>query len=214
MPLLEAERLETSRPPSSLDVAVLDARFSQLSAAGRLRHTIEDAFAGRVALVSSFGADSAVLLHMVAAVDPETPVVFVDTGHLFPETLTYRDHLVERFGLKDVRTHTPEADDLVEHDGENFLWSSGPDLCCRFRKVLRATIYRVRSQKGGAATSNPTVASLLSGPIEHDGVDPRRSDSRPADAAGDPALHASDMDMRKKVLSLYRWTSGSRGLAV
>src|ERR1700761_5710341 len=66
-------------------------------------------FAGRIALVSSFGADSAVLLHMVAGIDRSTPVIFLDTGKLFPETLAYRDRLVEHIGLLDLRTARPAS---------------------------------------------------------------------------------------------------------
>ena len=68
----------------------------RLSAEKLLRLAIEDLFNGRIALVSSFGADSAVLLHMVAQIDKATPVLFLDTLHLFPETLAYRDALVDR----------------------------------------------------------------------------------------------------------------------
>ena len=72
----------------------LGARFAAMDAGALLRLSIRDLFPSRIALVSSFGADSAVLLHMVAQVDPATPVIFVDTGFLFPETLDYRDELV------------------------------------------------------------------------------------------------------------------------
>lgn len=136
MPLLEVGHLDAPAFSHDLDAAALDAAFARLSAEERLRRTLGELFADRVALVSSFGADSAVVLHMVAAIRPETPVVFVDTGHLFAETIAYRDRLIERLGLRDVRTVSPDADDLAQQDGENFLWSSAPDLCCRVRKVL------------------------------------------------------------------------------
>ena len=71
----------------------LETRFAQVRATSLLRLAIEDLYPGRIALVSCFGADSAVLLHMVAQVDKATPVVFVDTGQHFPETLAYRDDL-------------------------------------------------------------------------------------------------------------------------
>ena len=73
--------------------ARIEERFAALDARALLRLSIQDLFPGRIALVSSFGADSAVLLHMVSLIDKATPVVFVDTGHLFPETLDYRDEL-------------------------------------------------------------------------------------------------------------------------
>ncbi len=113
----------------------VEERFVALDARALLRLSIQDLFAGRIALVSSFGADSAVLLHMVSTIDKATPVVFVDTGHLFPETLAYRDELVALLGLTNVQGVTPSAEDLATYDGEQFLWSSDPDMCCEVRKV-------------------------------------------------------------------------------
>ncbi len=101
----------------------------------RLREAL-DRFRGRIALVSSFGADSAVLLHLLSRIDAAVPVLFIDTGHLFPETLGYRDRVVARLGLIDVRTFAPDARDLAEADPDVFLWSSDPDRCCHIRKVL------------------------------------------------------------------------------
>ncbi|WP_237477496.1 phosphoadenylyl-sulfate reductase [Lichenibacterium dinghuense] len=113
----------------------LGARFAAMGSGALLRLAIQDLFPGRIALVSSFGADSAVLLHMVAQVEKATPVVFVDTGFLFPETLDYRDELVNLLGLTDVRAVQPSEEDLAALDPEGFLWSSDPDRCCDIRKV-------------------------------------------------------------------------------
>ena len=92
-------------------------------------------FAGRTAVVTSFGAESAVLLHLVAGIEPKTPVIFLETGKLFPETLAYRDLLIERLGLEDVRSVTPDAAALLAADPAGDLWRRDPDLCCRLRKV-------------------------------------------------------------------------------
>jgi phosphoadenosine phosphosulfate reductase len=113
----------------------LGKRFAAMEAGALLRLAIRDLFPGRIALVSSFGADSAVLLHMVAGVDPATPVLFIDSGHMFPETLAYRDRLVAHLGLTDVRSINPSAEDLATFDPEGFLWSSDPDRCCEIRKT-------------------------------------------------------------------------------
>ena len=113
----------------------VEERFAALDARALLRLSIQDLYPGRIALVSSFGADSAVLLHMVSKVDKGTPVVFVDTGYLFPETHAYRDELIGLLGLTNVQAVTPDAQDLATYDGESFLWSSDPDLCCEVRKV-------------------------------------------------------------------------------
>ena len=105
----------------------VEQRFAALDARALIRLCVQDLYPGRVALVSSFGADSAVLLHMVAGADKATPVVFVDTGHLFPETLAYRDELVDLLGLTNVQPAAPSADDLASFDPDTFLWSSDPD---------------------------------------------------------------------------------------
>ncbi|WP_029058450.1 phosphoadenylyl-sulfate reductase [Stappia stellulata] len=92
-------------------------------------------FASGLALVSSFGAESAVLLHLAARVDASLPVLFIDTGKLFPATLRYRDALVERFGLKDVRVLRPSVEDLQAEDPTGALWMRDTDACCTIRKV-------------------------------------------------------------------------------
>lgn len=112
-----------------------EKRFVALDAQAVLRLAIKDLFPGRIALVSSFGADSAVLLHMISEVDKATPVIFVDSGHLFPETLSYRDELVSMLGLSDVRSVSATAEELQVLDPESFLWSSDPDRCCAIRKT-------------------------------------------------------------------------------
>ena len=134
LPLPEVSKARLAERATSL-AAHLDRRHRGEDAVALIRLAVEHLFRGRIALVSSFGADSSVLLHLVAQVDPATPVVFVDTGQLFEETLAYRDALAARLGLTDVRSMTPKAERLARHDPENFLWQSNPDLCCRIRKV-------------------------------------------------------------------------------
>jgi phosphoadenosine phosphosulfate reductase len=114
----------------------LEDRFARVKAASLLRLAIEDLYPGRIALVSSFGAESSVLLHMVAQVDKATPVVFVDTGQLFPETLAYRDALIAQLGLANVIVAEPDAATLAAEDPEKFLFAADPDRCCDIRKVL------------------------------------------------------------------------------
>ncbi len=114
----------------------LEGKFARVKASSILRFSVEDLFPGRIALVSSFGADSAALLHMVAGIDRKTPVVFVDTGRHFPETLAYRDALCARLGLKNVVVAEPAPAALAAEDPEGFLFASDPDRCCAIRKVL------------------------------------------------------------------------------
>jgi phosphoadenosine phosphosulfate reductase len=89
----------------------------------------------RLAVVSSFGTESAALLKVMADVDPAIPVVFLDTGWLFAETLAYRDTLIATLGLRDVRSIEPAEDALRRDDPERELWFTDPDACCRIRKV-------------------------------------------------------------------------------
>ena len=89
----------------------------------------------RLAVVSSFGTESAALLKVTADVDPAIPVIFLDTGWLFEETLAYRDTLTARLGLRDVRSIKPLEKTLSREDSDRELWFTDPDACCRIRKV-------------------------------------------------------------------------------
>jgi len=93
-------------------------------------------FRGRIALLSSFGAESSVLLHMMSEVDREIPVIFLDTLKLFPETIAYRDRLVRELGLRDVRVFQPNVADLENDDPAGTLHLANPDKCCNIRKTL------------------------------------------------------------------------------
>lgn len=101
----------------------------------KLRSAIMRQFPGKIALVSSFGSESAVLLHMVAQIDKTLPVVFLETGKLFTETLTYRDTLVALLGMTDVRCIRPSGAQLAAYDPDGRLWEKDPDLCCAIRKT-------------------------------------------------------------------------------
>jgi phosphoadenosine phosphosulfate reductase len=116
-------------------VGSLTRRYGALDGEAFLRPLIEEEFPGGIALLSSFGAESALLLHMVASVRRDIPVLFLDTGKLFPETLAYRDRLVGRLGLTDLRVITPAADRLSETDPAGTLWQHDPEACCALRKV-------------------------------------------------------------------------------
>jgi phosphoadenosine phosphosulfate reductase len=89
----------------------------------------------RPAVLSSFGAEAAVLLSFVARIDPTTPVVFLDTGMHFLQTLAYRDLLARHFGLKDLRIVTPSETESADEDPSGALWRSDSDACCDLRKV-------------------------------------------------------------------------------
>jgi len=157
------------QPPTLAQrVEALSQTYHGLHGEALLRPLIEREFKGRIALVSSFGTESAVLLQMVTAIDRNLPVLFIDTGKLFGETLRYRDELVTLLGLSDVRTVRPTGLKLAEVDPEQSLWQSDPDKCCFTRKVepLAQAIKgfdawitgRKRFQGGSRATLQPIEA--------------------------------------------------------
>jgi len=115
--------------------ALLDARYGELSPIEVIERSAQRYFAGEVAAVSSFGADSAVLLHMIAEVDRSLPVIFLDTGKHFGETLDYRDALAADFGLSSIRIVTPEQAALERDDPDGSLHTRDTDACCAIRKV-------------------------------------------------------------------------------
>ncbi len=113
-----------------LDRVLRDASPAEVIAAA-----LQEVGRERLALVSSFGTESAALLKVMADVDPAIPVVFLDTGWLFEETLAYRDTLIATLGLRDVRSIKPLNETLSREDPDRELWFSDPDACCRIRKV-------------------------------------------------------------------------------
>ena len=143
-------------------------RYAHLDGAALLRPLIEREFPGRIALVSSFGAESAVLLHLVASIDRAVPVLFVDTGKLFGETLRYRDALTSRLGFHDVRSIGPDKVRIAAADPDGMLWQRDPDACCNLRKVeplaealegFDAWISGPKHYQGGARAAIPALES-------------------------------------------------------
>ena len=100
-----------------------------------LKHALDDVQIGPVALVSSFGAESVVLLHMIAQINPSTPVIFLDTELLFEETLQYQKEVSAKLGLSDVRIVRPGRAAVFERDVDGLLHQADIDACCTLRKV-------------------------------------------------------------------------------
>ena len=125
-------------PPSDLArrVRALNDRYRHHSATSVLDRALHDPDAGKLALVSSFGAESVVLLHMVSVTRPDTPVIFLDTEMLFAETLVYQQEVSERLGLRDVRVIHADPDDLRAHDPDSTLHRRDVDACCALRKTV------------------------------------------------------------------------------
>jgi phosphoadenosine phosphosulfate reductase len=125
----------TARPPDLPSAEQLDHALRNQSPAEVIATALRAVGRERLALVSSFGTESAALLKVMADVDPAIPVIFLDTGWLFEETLAYRDTLIATLGLRDVRSIKPLEETLSREDPDRELWFSDPDACCRIRKV-------------------------------------------------------------------------------
>ncbi|WP_247519631.1 phosphoadenylyl-sulfate reductase [Bradyrhizobium sp. 190] len=145
---------------------LLDRALRDASPAEVIEAALKTVGREHLALVSSFGTESAALLKVMADVDPAIPVVFLDTGWLFEETLAYRDTLIATLGLTDVRSIKPLEETLSREDPERELWFSDPDACCRIRKVeplaralkpFSAWINGRKRFQGGARAEIPVV---------------------------------------------------------
>jgi phosphoadenosine phosphosulfate reductase len=125
--------------PVAERVAALNARYRHHGAVAVLDHALGDPDLGRVALVSSFGAESVVLLHLVSVVAPATPVLFIDTRLLFDETMAYQRTLAERLDLRDIRVIRAGLTELAVADPEAALHRHDTDACCALRKTAPLT---------------------------------------------------------------------------
>ena len=128
------DRLDTGPRFTEQDAIRLNRMFRGTETEEWLRAVIEGSLAGDTAVVSSFGAESAVLLHLISQIDPNVPVLFLETGKHFPETLAYRDELTDRLGFRRIDLY-PELADLKARDESGLRWSYDPDGCCELRKV-------------------------------------------------------------------------------
>jgi phosphoadenosine phosphosulfate reductase len=144
----------------------LDLALRNASPADVIAAALQAVGREHLAVVSSFGTESAALLKVTADVDPAIPVIFLDTGWLFEETLAYRDRLIATLGLRDVRSIKPLEETLSRQDPDRELWFSDPDSCCRIRKVeplaralapFSAWINGRKRFQGGLRASIPVV---------------------------------------------------------
>ncbi|WP_340587070.1 phosphoadenylyl-sulfate reductase [Erythrobacter alti] len=129
------DRIDTAPAFTQDDADALNARFENVPTLDMLRTLFAEDTLGKVAVVSSFGTESAVLLDLVAQADPDVSVVFVDTLKMFDETLAYRETLIEQLGLRNSSVVQPDPAVLAEKDETGLRWSYDPDGCCEIRKV-------------------------------------------------------------------------------
>jgi phosphoadenosine phosphosulfate reductase len=131
-----ADRIDTGPLHSEHDAIRLNNMFRGRDTIEMLTILLRENMLGDAAIVSSFGAESAVLLHLIGSIDRNIPVLFLETGKHFPETLAYRDTLIAQIGLTDVRNITPDPALLMAKDETGLRWSYDPDGCCEIRKVI------------------------------------------------------------------------------
>ncbi|MXO51287.1 phosphoadenylyl-sulfate reductase [Erythrobacter gaetbuli] len=156
------DRLDTGPRFTDHDAVRLNRMFRGSETEEWLRAVIEGNLVGDMAIVSSFGAESAVLLHLVSEIDHSIPVLFLETGKHFPETLAYRDELTDLLGLNRVDVY-PDLADLQSRDETGLRWSYDPDGCCELRKVrpLEKALARFdASLTGRKAFQSSTRANL------------------------------------------------------
>lgn len=118
-----------------LGIMSLNGMFDEMDGVAVLRQAVTDLLKDDIAIVSSFGADSSVLLHMVSEVDKDLPVYFLETGKHFPETLDYVETLKRHLGLTNVIALHPDDKDIIRFDPKGDLWETDPDSCCHIRKT-------------------------------------------------------------------------------
>jgi phosphoadenosine phosphosulfate reductase len=162
------DMLHSERKPDklrSLGILALNGMFDEMDAVGVLRQAATEILPGDLAIVSSFGADSAVLLHLVAQVDPSLPVYFLETGKHFPETLAYVETLKKQFGLINVIAIHPDPADIARFDPDGQLWETDPDSCCHIRKT--EPLEPITEQFGGWVTGRKRFQTVERGVLPH-----------------------------------------------
>ena len=153
-------------PPPAERAAALDAEVAGRHPVEILRRVLGDPAVGRVAVVSAFGAESVALLHLVSTVDRATPILFLDTEMLFPETIAHQEKVARALKLSNVRRVGPDRAELFLRDGEGLLHRRDADACCALRKAeplaralapFDAWITGRKRYQGGARATLPHV---------------------------------------------------------
>ena len=150
-------------PEAPLDLAPLNERFETSTPAEILAWTTST-FAPDAVLTMSFQHEGVAIAHMLREVAPETPILFIDTGYHFPETLAYRDELVARFGfpVRNLTSAMPRPEFIARYGDD--LWNRDPDLCCKINKVdpLQLALVGVRAWINGRRRDQAVTRSRMS----------------------------------------------------
>jgi phosphoadenosine phosphosulfate reductase len=173
----------------ALGILALNGMFDEMDALSVLRYAVSDVLPGDLAIVSSFGADSSVLLHLVAQVDPSMPVYFLETGKHFAETLDYVETLKRHLGLMNVHAIHPNPDDVKRFDPNGDLWETDPDSCCHIRKT--EPLEPITEMYGGWVTGRKRFQTKERGVLPHFEL---TSDNR---IKVNPLAYFSDVDVNQ-----------------
>jgi phosphoadenosine phosphosulfate reductase len=173
----------------ALGILALNGMFDEMDALSVLRYAVSDVLPGDLAIVSSFGADSSVLLHLVAQVDPSMPVYFLETGKHFAETLDYVETLKRHLGLMNVHAIHPNPDDVKRFDPTGDLWETDPDSCCHIRKT--EPLEPITEMYGGWVTGRKRFQTKERGVLPHFEL---TSDNR---IKVNPLAYFSDVDVNQ-----------------
>lgn len=157
------DRINTQPRHGAADAIRLNNMFRGRDTIEMLETVLKEQMLGDAATVSSFGTEAIILLHLIARFDRALPVLFLDTGKHFPETLAYRDDVVMLLGLTDVRSLTPAPADIAAKDETGLRWSYDPDGCCTIRKVkpLEQALAGFDAQISGRKAFQSTTRAAL-----------------------------------------------------
>jgi phosphoadenosine phosphosulfate reductase len=121
---------------NNYDFQKFSEQFSKLGTVDLLKVMIKKIFKRKIVVTSSFGAESVVILDLVSKIDKNIPIIFLDTGKLFPETLDYLIKVKKFLSLKNIKIQKPSLKDLRINDSKGILYKTDPELCCKIRKVI------------------------------------------------------------------------------
>lgn len=122
--------------PSANLLKKLNRSFKKLSPIEILGESINVVFKNKITYVCSFGTESAIILHMISKIDKNLQIILINTNFLFNETHQYKDYLMNRFDLNNLKEIFPDSNDLLLRDSKNVLWQTDQDNCCNIRKVM------------------------------------------------------------------------------
>lgn len=153
------------------ELAEINRKYEDKDPRDVLKWAILDEFKGEIALSSSFGIGSTVLLHMVSEIDPALKVIFINTGCHFRETLEYKNSLAELLGLTNIVEFSPSDEDLARFDPDGKLYEKHPDFCCAVRKVepMKRSLKGLRAWISGIMRSQSDVRKDAQMVEEYDG---------------------------------------------